>query len=187
MSELGDFVIAPAFESIGHRWEEGEVAVYQERRALEITRNLLHELRLAQRPPGSDAPRALGGAIAGDNYALAAILVELVLRELGWQARYFGSNLPIESLVNMLQNERPRLFWLSLSHLEDEGQFVADFRRLQAATGRNTAIVVGGRALHAELRQQITYFAFCETLEHLETLAETLETANGTQRRAADT
>ncbi|HTN73643.1 MAG TPA: B12-binding domain-containing protein [Pirellulaceae bacterium] len=172
--EIGDAVIAPAFNEIGHRWETGDVAVFQERRALEITRNLLHELRLAQKPLPPGAPVALGGTLTGDNYALAPILVELVLRECGWRACYLGSDLPIATMEVALREHKPRLFWISVSHLEDEAQFLADYRHLHEAAGSQTAVVIGGRALHAELRQQITYSAYCETLQHIETFGTTL-------------
>lgn len=179
LSVIGDRVIAPAFERIGHRWEEGSLEVFQERRALEITRNLLHEIRLAQLPPLLTAPVALGGTLSGDNYALAPILVELVLREVGWRAVFLGSNLPVDTLIAALRDERPALCWLSITHVEDEPRFLADFHRLYAAAGEQTALVVGGRGVRGELRREMRYFAHCETLQHLETLAKTLHVARG--------
>jgi excisionase family DNA binding protein len=175
MSAIGDRVIAPAFSTIGHRWETGEVEVFQERRAFEITRNLLHELRLAQAPLSAAAPAALGGALSGDEYALAPILVELVLRECGWNARYLGTNLPVSSLSAAVERTRPRLAWLSVSHIPDETAFLKSFGQLQAtAAESHTALVVGGRALEPPLRRQMAYSAFCETLLHLETFAAQL-------------
>jgi methanogenic corrinoid protein MtbC1 len=174
ISEIGDSVISPAFAEIGHRWEEGSVAVFQERRACEIARNLLHEIRLAQPSASPGASTAMGGSALGDDYALAPILVELVLRESGWAADYLGGNLPVEALINAVTTERPRLFWLSVSHLEDPAQFLEEYQALVDAAGSQTALVVGGRALDANLRQRMRYAAFCETLAHLETFAATL-------------
>lgn len=179
LSEIGDQVIAPAFAAIGHRWETGDVAIFQERRALELMRNLLHELRLSQKPLPKHAEVALGGTVSGDNYALAPILVELVLREIGFRACFLGANLPIETMEAAIRQQTPRLFWLSISHLEDEQRFLEDYRRLCEAAGHRTAIVVGGRALHEPLRHKITYSAYCETLQHLETFGNTLRAASG--------
>lgn len=168
VSEIGDLVIAPAFSRIGHRWETGNVEVFQERRAFEITRNLLHELRLSQQPPVAGAPMALGGTIAGDNYALAPILVELVLREVGWRACFLGSNLPTETLVAAIVDKGPKLFWLSVSHTQDDDAFVADFDRLRQAAGSQTSLLIGGRALTPNLRERLRAATCCEDLKQLE-------------------
>lgn len=178
MSEIGDHVIAPAFARIGQRWQCGELEVFQERRAFEIMRNLLHELRLSQAVPPPGALTALGGTPSGDSYALAPILVELVLRERGWRACYIGSNLPIETLVSAVRDQRPRLFWLSISHIPDEAQFLEDFAQLEQVAYPQTALVVGGQALRADLRSRIRYAAHLETLAHLDTFAATMEHAS---------
>lgn len=185
MSEIGDLVIAPAFSQIGHRWETGNLEIFQERRAFEITRNLLHELRLSQQPPPADAPLALGGTMSGDNYALAPILVELVLREVGWRACYLGANLPLSTLVAAIQDKQPRLFWLSVSHTPDEAGFIAGYEQLQCAAGTRTALVLGGRAVNEALRQKIAYASFCETLQHLENFAATCGGARGATETGA--
>jgi excisionase family DNA binding protein len=185
LAMIGDRVIAPAFERIGHRWEEGTLEVFQERRALEITRNLLHEIRLAQLPPALTAPSALGGTLSGDNYALAPILVELVLREAGWRAVFLGSNLPVDTLIAALRDERPALCWLSISHIEDEPRFLEEYKRLCAAAGAQTALIIGGRGVKQELRHAMRYFAHCETLQHLETLATTLRASRSSGPPAA--
>jgi excisionase family DNA binding protein len=186
LATIGDRIIGPAFQSIGHRWEAGTLEVFQERRALEITRNLLHEIRLAQRPPVRSDPGAIGGTLSGDNYALAAILVELVLRESGWRAEFLGSNLPVQTMAMALRAEQPKLCWLSVSHVESETQFLSDYGQLSSASGDQTALVVGGRGLHGRLRQAMRFSAYCETLEHLETFAKTLKAAHASTAASRD-
>lgn len=174
LSVIGDEVISPAFVAIGHGWETGDVEIFQERRAFELTRNLLHELRLAQPSPGPHAPLALGGAGTGDNYALAPILVELVLRECGWRAEFLGTNLPMRTITTAITQQRPQLAWLSVSHIEDEAAFLQEYALLHESTGEQTALVVGGRALHADLRRQMAYSAYCETLQQLAAYSQSL-------------
>lgn len=177
LSVIGDDVISPAFVEIGHGWETGGVEIFQERRAFELTRNLLHELRLAQPSPATHAPLALGGAATGDNYALAPILVELVLRECGWRAEFLGTDLPMRTLTAAIMQQRPRLAWLSVSHIEDEAAFLQEYALLHASTGEPTALVVGGRALHADLRHRMAYSAYCETLQQLAAYSQSLAAA----------
>ena len=102
-------------------------------------------------------------------------MVEIVLRSTGWDARLLGSSIPFDSMANALKSQQPGLFWLSVSFIADEPAFVAAFNRLSdLATEMNTALVVDGRALTAEIRKQLRYSAFCDTRRHLEAFALTL-------------
>ena len=163
-----------AFEEIGNRWQCGDAEVYQERRACELTLRVLTELRALLPPPDQDAPLAIGGAVEGDQYNLATTMVELVLRDSKWNATSLGDNLPFETLAAAIAQQRPRLFWLSASHIADKRRFLEGYAKLYDEFGYNVAFAVGGRALTEEIRQQMKYAAFCDNLQHLEAFAQTL-------------
>lgn len=176
VSAIGDDVIAEAFRDIGMLWDCGTVEVYEERRACEITGSVLRELRGCLPAPAADASRALGATPEGDHYSLAVALAELTLRENGWQATSLGSSVPFESIRAAVAEERPRLLCLSVSHVVDEGQFVAGMGRLfETATAAGTAIAVGGRALDSRVRRRLRYSTFCDTLGHLEQFVAALQ------------
>lgn len=183
VSEIGDDVIAEAFRDIGELWDCGTVEVYEERRACEITLSVLRELRSclpAQRP---DGPRALAATPPGDRYSLAVALVELTLLENGWQSTSLGSSVPFESIGAAISEVRPKLLCLSVSHLDDEGQFVAGMHPLyETAAAAGTAIAVGGRALDPPVRRRLRYSTFCDTLRHLECFLAALQ--SGSSQRA---
>ena len=114
-------------------------------------------------------------------------MIEVVLRERGWQATSLGTQLPATTLAEAVRDNRPRLLWVSVSCIESNSVFLEEYARLyEAATEVGAAIVVGGRALTAELRQQMAYSAYCDTLKHLVTFAATL-TSTAAQHNACDT
>lgn len=174
ISRICDQVFMPAFESIGDQWECGEAHIYQERRACEIALRILHEIRTLLPASRPNAPLALGGTVAGDQYELGTTMAELVLLDGGWDAVSLGNNLPFATLAEAIRDHHPRLFWVSCSHLRDEAEFVAGYNELYEQFGRNTAFVVGGRALVGPLRQQMRYSAYCDNMQHLEAFAQTL-------------
>lgn len=169
-----DDVFARGFENIGERWECGSAEVYQERRAGEIALRVLRELRAFLPRPTAEAPVAMGGAPEGDQYNLATTMVELVLRDAGWNATSLGDNLPFATLAAAIKNHQPRLFWLSASHISDESKFLAEYQAFYDEFGLQVAIVVGGRALSEDLRQHMKYAAFCDNMQHLEATAQAL-------------
>jgi methanogenic corrinoid protein MtbC1 len=173
-SVIFDEVIAAAFREIGSRWECHEADVYQERRACEIALRVLFDLRRVQQVPDRKW-LATGGTIEGDPYSLPSAMAELVLRDAGFYATSLGTSIPVSSLVKAIRETRPKLFWLSVSHIRDGLDFVTEFTALsQACVTAGTALAVGGRALTADLRTRMTYSAYCDNMQHLEAFAKTL-------------
>jgi len=175
MAVIGDRVIAPAFHELGQRWEHGETAVYQERRGVEITRHILLRIKDTLAPPDPAAPTAVGATLPGDPYSLPGLLCELVLLEMGWQARFLGSDLPMETVARAVEDLRPRMLWLSISSLDEPGHFIEDYLRLYEICLRyQSAVVVGGRALTSSVRQQLPYASYGDNLQHLRGFAQSL-------------
>jgi excisionase family DNA binding protein len=175
ISTICDEVLAKAFEQIGDRWACGAAEVFQERRGCEVTLRILHDLRALIASPPEGAPLAVGAAASGDQYALGTNMAELVLRDNRWNAISLGSNLPFDTLVAALEQYRPRLFWLSCSHVEDEELFIRGYGQLYDACVGDVALVVGGRALTERLRQRMKYAAHCDSMRHLESFVQSLQ------------
>ncbi len=178
MAAIGDRIIAPAFHNLGQRWAHGEAEVYHERRGVEITRHVLARLRETLPPPAPTAPAAIGATPVGDPYSLPGKLCELVLLELGWQARFLGSALPIDSIAQAVEDLRPRALWLSFSSLAESEDFLEEYGRLYEICRKQCAIVVGGRALTRSVRQRLQYASFGDNLHHLRGFAQSLYKPN---------
>ncbi len=174
IAQLGDQLIAGAMERIGRLWECGRAEVFEERRSCEICTHLLTELRAQVSDPPANAPNAIGGTIQGDYYVLANQLVELVLRDAGWNASNLGGNLPLDSILVAVRRHKPRLLWLSISFIEDSDTFVAAYNQFYTKLPPGIAVAVGGRALTDQIRPRIGYTAHCDNLEQLSALARAI-------------
>lgn len=183
--ELLDDLVAPAFRALGERWARGALAIYAERRAVELCARELHQLRMFLPDPRADAPQAIGGTLAGDPYSLPTTMLEIVLREAGWRAQSYGCGLPATTLVDALHQVRPRVLWLSVSTCENEALFLEQYEALyEAAQTLGVAVLVGGRRLTAELRARTRYSAYGDNLRHAAAFVRALTpivpaTANG--------
>lgn len=173
-SAIFDEVIATAFREIGDRWACQDADIYQERRGCEIALRVLFDLRRLQETPEMRW-LATGGTIEGDPYTLPSAMAELVLRDCGFYVTSLGASIPMASLIKAIQEMKPNLFWLSVSHIREGSDFISEFAALSdACVAVGTALAVGGRALTADLRQRMTYSAYCDTMQHLEAFATTL-------------
>ena len=174
LSVLCDQVIAVALHEIGRRWECRTADVYQERRSCEIAQHVLAEFRRLL-PPTEPEWTALGGSLEGDHYTLPCTMAELVLRDCGWSATNLGSSIPADSLASAVSDQTPRLFWLSVSHINDEADFATQFAIIAAACrSAGTVLVVGGQKLSESLRRRLEFTSHCDTMQQLESLARSL-------------
>lgn len=167
LTTILDGVVAAALHGIGDRWRCGQAEIYQERRSCEICLRLLHELRLLTTPPAASHGMAMGGTPEGDHYQVPNAMVELVLRQTGWETNPLGTGLPFDTLRAALCEQRPRLFWLSVSHVRDEAMFLAGWNALCESAPPDVSFVVGGQALTESLRQQMPRAHFCASLAEL--------------------
>ena len=174
ISAICDEVFSKAFDEIGQRWECGEAEVYQERRGCTIVVRVLSELRTLLPSTTANSPIAIGSSPESDPYNLATTMAELVLRESGWNAMSLGNDLPFATLAAAINQHQPRLFWLSVSHIDNTEKFLDGYQTFYDTFSADVAFVVGGRALVAEMRQKMRYAAYCDNLQHLEAFARTL-------------
>jgi excisionase family DNA binding protein len=174
LCDICDEVIGDAFHEVGDLWDCGTVEVYQERRACEIIVRVMLELRQFYRDPSTRAPLAVGAAPAGDPYTLPTTMAELVLRENGWRAVSLGSNLPFNTLAAAVRDQHPQLFWLSVSSIDNEDEFVTGFNEfVEQARQMGTAVLIGGRALTEPIRKRLNFTSFCDRMRNLEEFAQT--------------
>jgi len=169
--EATEHLIVDAMHGIGESWDCQELDVYQERRSCEICLRLMHQLRAELPPPDLEAPTAIGGTPAGDPYQLPTALVELALREIGWNAINLGSNLPLESFRQAAVDYLPQLVWMSVSVVEDRPMFVAAQNKMAASLGEDVSLLLGGRGLDEKIRPRLRFTAYCDSLGQLVELA----------------
>ena len=169
--DICEDVVTPALHEIGDQWECGAAEIYQERHACEVTGGLLYELRMLLPPVAEHAPLAIGGTPSGDDYRLPTQMVELVLGECGWRATSLGSSLPTATLSAAAEKQKPDLFWLSVSHVEDDAELTEGLRELRDHLPATIQLVLGGQSLkdaHVEAMQPATV---CTNLRELHGLA----------------
>ena len=175
MAVIADKVVAPAFHALGERWQHGDIEVYQERHGVEITRRVLLRLKDTLVPPEPDAPLAIGATLSGDPYSLPGLMGELALLELGWQAKFLGSQLPHTTLEQAVHDLKPNVLWLSVSSVQDPDAFIEASSRLYSlCLDNHCALVTGGCALTDSLRPSIKYASYGDNLQHLSAFAQNL-------------
>ena len=168
LGRIFDELIAPSFSQIGSRWRNGNLDIYQERRAGEICESILIELRSYLPIPNERSPYAIGATPAGDSYRIANRMAELILRELGWNAVSLGVSLPFATIEKAIVRYDPKLLWLSVSAIIKHETFFSEYEQLRRSAGSQLAIIMGGNALTDDVRSKMDCTAYCDHMQDLE-------------------
>jgi MerR family transcriptional regulator, light-induced transcriptional regulator len=173
---LADRVISPAMAFVGRQWQHDKLDVGSEHLVTGAVIAGLFELQgTIAANAAADRPTAVGGAPEGDHYILPSLLAKLALIEAGWDAVNIGPNTPAASFQKLLEVRRPKLLWLSVSHVADEAAFEKDFSHLfREAHSWGIPVALGGRALSQEMRSRLPYTTFGDGLVQLADFARTL-------------
>jgi excisionase family DNA binding protein len=182
---LADQAIAPAMARIGYEWETGRIDVMEEHRATQLCSAALYELKpILEERASKRRPRAVGGAPEGDYSVLPTLLAQMVLLDAGWDAVNLGPNTPFKSLAKAIHDLRPRLLWLTVSHLGPEADFLRDYTELyRQAEKAGVAVAIGGNALVEAIRSKVPYTTYGDGLSHLAAFARTLHPKPSQPRR----
>lgn len=171
--DLADRLIRPIMERIGHAWFLGQWEIYEEHQATSLITSTLAGINLGLIQAGTGSrPLALGASPAGDPYVMPGLLAEIAVREVGWDVRNLGGDLPLRSLAVATRKHRPKLIFLSASRIADRNQFLNDYSYFyEAANQVGAAVILGGRALDPELRSRLIYASFGDRISHLSEFA----------------
>jgi hypothetical protein len=127
----------------------------------------LDELRSMVVAPLENAPIAIGGTPIGDHYTLPTQMVELVLKDLRWKPTSLGCNLPLSSMSQAIQDYRPRVFWLIVSHIDNAETLIADYRQLHGLFSGRCEFILCGKGITPALLSQMPCAAYCQSFQQI--------------------
>jgi len=132
-------VVMPYLNSLGERWERGEVSVAQEHFASSILRGRL--LGLARGWGQGRGPSAILACPPGEEHDLALIAFGIVLARRGWRITFLGPNTPFQTLADAVGSTSPDHVIMATMDPRRIHDHVADLRALVGAV----PVALGGK------------------------------------------
>lgn len=178
--DIFDKAFAMILTELELAFAQGQIKPYQQQRIVQMIQRWLGELRLNLPRPADTSALAMGCAMNGDPLlGVMTSMIDVSLREIGWRTESLGYDVPLAEISDVMRDVRPRLFWIAIGGISDPPAFIKDYDRMAAqAEELGVALVVTSRVLSRELRQQMRYSAFCDTLGHLVGFARTLRASS---------
>lgn len=171
---LGD-VVQPALHEAGRLWEDGALAVAQEKEISELARDLITELVNRHLPAAPSGPAVVAACVEGERHELGLRMLCGLLRTRGYQVYYLGADVAPRFLVEAVRLRHPDAVLLSVkidAHLFAIREAV---ETLGAVPDESPVrcIIVGGDAVTAKSAQIVEWGATPVAAGHLAaTIAE---------------
>ncbi|MDX1568586.1 MAG: cobalamin-dependent protein [Longimicrobiales bacterium] len=155
LPHLLDGVTREVMRGVGQWWEEGRLGVGGEHLASETVTEALFQLRrdLISVSAGSSQPTtpasgrvALVGCYEGERHAIGAHAVRLLLEQRGWQVRFLGADVPVDTWEELQKEYGADLVCISFSSLRAWSDVARTVRRLAERydPDRSYALALGG-------------------------------------------
>ncbi|MRX71547.1 cobalamin-binding protein [Bacillus lacus] len=138
---------------IGQLWEENRVTVAQEHIASNVCKTIItnyffektsKENNYQSLYSKNSRDRAMFFCVSGEEHDLGINMVANLFKEYGWDAKFLGSNLPLEDAVNFAEKWKPSVIGISVNIVYHLPQLIKYIEVLQELHHVPT-ILVGGK------------------------------------------
>lgn len=155
--------MATVLEEIGRAWARGDLSVIQEHILSERIQRALARVVESQ-PLLNHAPTCMLMAAETEDHTLGLSLVELCLREAGWNTTWAGRMTPIHIACEFILGQDVQMVAVSASEFMRDSYALADQaeRLARACQQRSIPLLLGGKGLWPEnpaYGHRITTFA----------------------------
>jgi methanogenic corrinoid protein MtbC1 len=140
-------VVAGALHRVGKLWELNRISVAQEHMATALTQFVISSIYPKMIPDGPQRGRMVVTGVAGELHQIGANLVADAMESKGWSVRFLGSNAPLPSILQAINESSADVLCISttlVSNLPSAAQLIRSVRNDRKE--RAPRIVVGGAA-----------------------------------------
>ena len=155
-SEILNTILLPAMSEVGELMAKGEMILPFVLQAAEVMKEAVTILE----PHLKDGAGAAKGKIViatvyGDVHDIGKNLVASILRNQGFEVIDLGKQVPLDTIVSAVRNEKPDIVGLSallVTTSQEMGKCVKEFARL----GINVPVIIGGAAVNKDFAARIS-------------------------------
>jgi len=138
-------VITALMQKVGDGWADGSFRIMHEHFASNVVKGFLWEM-IRSVPTDEQALRMVVTTPAGQLCEIGAMTTAAAAADCGWNALYFGPNLPAEEIAAAVLHEQAGAVALSISCQTRADLLERELAALRQSLGDGVPVFVGGRA-----------------------------------------
>lgn len=157
VAEIFDEVVNNSMRSIGELWEKGKLGVDEEHIASTALLSVIHrfenEITDKYHTKSKNQKKAICTGLENEFHDIGLHCLQITLKHLGWNVIFPGSNLPSDSVINLLKSEKPDILCLSLKSNLSNGEFNKNLKDILKYTDKYKIKVFYGGELLNEFKE----------------------------------
>ena len=154
LADLYVDVVGPALRDVGDQWASGCLTVADEHLATGIAWDVMRLVGVrAATAPRRSRERVLLAAVGDENHVTGLRMIGDLADSHGFDVRYLGAALPVDTIAPMVKRLRPEFLGLSVTIPGYAEQVTAAVENVAALHQGPRGILVGGTAVPPALRR----------------------------------
>jgi MerR family transcriptional regulator, light-induced transcriptional regulator len=140
-------ILEKALKEVGTLWETGVIDVWKEHFISETTLDIMREIKIKEKKGKCKAHSFLALTAGPELHNIGLKMLTDMLEIEGWHVTYLGSNVPVQSLINAIEAEKPDVLAISVTiphHIEASKNMITAIRNYFSR--KSPKIIIGGSA-----------------------------------------
>src|SRR4051794_23597344 len=152
-SAISDEIITPGLRTVGEMWANGLISVADEHLATEICLRVLALQREVFRRVGDRSGQSIYLAgLEGERHVVGLEMAANLLRHSGFDVRFLGPDVPVQSLAQIVSRRRPHVVALTVT-MRDAALLIDLALDEIARAAPGTGVVLGGAGVPETLHE----------------------------------
>lgn len=152
-SAISEEIIAPALHTVGEMWAGGLISVADEHLATEISlRVLALQREVFRRASDRSGQSVFLAGLEGERHVVGLQMAANLLRHSGFDVRFLGADVPVQSLAQVVSRRRPHVVALTVT-MRDAALLVELALDEIARAAPGTGVLLGGTGVPETLRE----------------------------------
>lgn len=142
-------IIEPSLIKIGHLWETGKLSVGYEHYFSEVTKDIMSQLKLKYQISHINIYNSIFICPNGEQHTLGLKMIHDILEQEGWNTYFLGSNIPIDSILNIIKEKEIEFVFISTTmdyNINSTKTLISSLKNSNIK--RNIKYIVGGKAFN---------------------------------------
>lgn len=164
LEEIFDNIVGKAMRRIGEKWEAKMLGIENEHIATNTVISALHLFNRELKFKNVKSKTAICSGLEKEFHEIGLLCVKITLESLGWKVIYTGINLPVDSLLQLVKKEKPKIVCISEMYnlpLKKSGAYINYL--LDNLKNSNCRLIIGGENKYGAENSGI----YCKSIESL--------------------
>jgi len=168
-------IIEPSLIKVGDMWQKNELTVSEEHFFTEATKRIMSEIYSQYPIVETKNLNALFFCTHGERHSIGIRMISDILEHSGWKVYFLGTDLPIDSILNMIKNKKIDLIAISTTMDYNLNSIKSMIKNIRLnCENKNIKFLVGGKPFNLDK----TLVDFVEADGYAKNCKEVVKVAN---------